>query len=189
MTDEPEPQDAQPAVSAADGYCPQCGSPRRAGAAFCSNCGTPLPARGEDSGGVQSAAPGGDAQTGYQPPPPQGYVPASPGYQPLPPPGYQPPPPPGYGYGYGYQSAPLQQRTNGFSIASLVLGIVWIYWIGSVLALVFGYIAKNQIDQSNGTQSGRGMAIAGIVLGWIGVATLVLVIFLAAVGAASSPTP
>jgi Domain of unknown function (DUF4190) len=58
----------------------------------------------------------------------------------------------------------------------MVLGILWIYWIGSILALVFGYIAKSQIDRSGGTQSGRGMAIAGIVLGWIGVAVLVVTI-------------
>src|SRR5581483_6890252 len=61
------------------------------------------------------------------------------------------------------------QSTNGFAIASLVLGILWLYWIGSVLALVFGYVAKGQIDRSGGYQGGRGLAIAGIVLGWIGV--------------------
>lgn len=65
-----------------------------------------------------------------------------------------------------------QQQTNGFAVKSLVLGIIWIFWIGSVLALVFGYIAKRQIDRSGGAQGGRGLAIAGIVLGWIGVATL-----------------
>jgi uncharacterized protein DUF4190 len=69
----------------------------------------------------------------------------------------------------------------------LVLGIVWIYWIGSVLALIFGYVGKSQIDGSNGTQGGRGMAIAAIVLGWVGVGTLILVIVLAAIGAASAP--
>lgn len=68
----------------------------------------------------------------------------------------------------------MPSRTNGLAIASMVLGIVWIYWIGSVLALIFGYMAKNQIDQSEGRETGRGMAIAGIVLGWIGVGTLVL---------------
>ena len=70
--------------------------------------------------------------------------------------------------------ANMPSRTNGLAIASMVLGIVWIYWIGSVLALIFGYMAKNQIDQSEGRETGRGMAIAGIVLGWIGVGTLVL---------------
>lgn len=69
-------------------------------------------------------------------------------------------------YSYGY-TAPV--KTNGMAIAAMVLGILWLYWIGSILALVFGYISRRQIDESNGTQGGRGMAIAGIVLGWVGV--------------------
>jgi hypothetical protein len=77
----------------------------------------------------------------------------------------------------------VQQRTNGMAVASLVLGIVWIMWIGSVLALVFGYIAKGQIEASNGTESGTGLAVAGIVLGWVGVGFLVLYIILVAAGA------
>jgi hypothetical protein len=61
----------------------------------------------------------------------------------------------------------------------MVLGLVWVYWIGSILALVFGYIALGQIKRSEGRQTGRGMAIAGVVLGWVGVALLVLVIIVA----------
>ena len=69
-----------------------------------------------------------------------------------------------------------QQRTNGFAVASLVLGILWIFWLGSLLALVFGFIAKRQIDQSGGAQSGSGLAIAGIVFGCVGACTLLLVL-------------
>ena len=65
-------------------------------------------------------------------------------------------------------------HTNGYAIASMVLGILWVYWIGSILALVFGYVAKGQIDRSGGMETGRGMAIAGIVLGWVGVGLFVL---------------
>lgn len=65
-----------------------------------------------------------------------------------------------------------QPKPNGFAIASLVLGILWVYWIGSILALIFGIVGKNQIDKSNGMQSGRGMAVAGIVLGWVGIGIL-----------------
>lgn len=68
------------------------------------------------------------------------------------------------------------RTTNGFAIASLVLGIVWAMGVGSILALVFGYMAKSQIDQSADEETGRGMAIAGIVLGWVGVGFLVLMI-------------
>jgi hypothetical protein len=87
--------------------------------------------------------------------------------------GQQPPYP--YGqppYGYPGQSA----GTNGLAIASMVLGILWLYWVGSILALIFGYVARRQIRERH--QSGGGMAVAGIVLGWIGIATLVLVIVL-----------
>ena len=66
------------------------------------------------------------------------------------------------------------QKTNGMAIASLVLGILWLFWIGSVLALVFGYLAKSQIDGSRGVEGGRGLAIAGIVLGWVGIGLLIL---------------
>jgi hypothetical protein len=75
--------------------------------------------------------------------------------------------------------------TNGKAIASLVLGIVWLCSLGSILALIFGYMAKNEIDESGGTQGGRGLAIAGIVLGWIGVGALLLFLLLWALGAAT----
>ena len=74
-----------------------------------------------------------------------------------------------YPYPYPY---PPPQRTNGMAIASMVLGILWLYWIGSILALVFGYVAKKQIRERG--EAGGGMATAGIVLGWIGVGILVL---------------
>ncbi len=87
-----------------------------------------------------------------------------------------PPPPPGYPYGPppGTPYYVVQRRTNGLAIASMVLGILWIYWIGSILALIFGYIARKQIKERG--DDGNGMAIAGIVLGWIGVATLVVML-------------
>ena len=58
------------------------------------------------------------------------------------------------------------------AIASLVLGIVG-FW---PLALVFGYVGKGQIDRSGGREGGRGLAIAGIVLGYVGLAFTILVI-------------
>jgi hypothetical protein len=145
-----------------------------------------------------------DPPAGYGPPPPApppGYGQPPPGYGQAPPPGYgqQPPPygqqPPGYGApppGYGAPPPPpyggyaqpyVARKTNGMAIASLILGALWLYWIGSVLALIFGYIGKSQIDNSGDTQDGRGMAVAGIVLGWIGVAVLVIVLIAIAAGA------
>lgn len=111
-----------------------------------------------------------------QPAPP--VPPGPPGYPP--PPGY--PAPPGYPpqvYGQPPYGAPQYGqpsygpvKTNGMAVASLVLGILWIYWIGSILALIFGYLARNQIKARG--ETGDGMAVAGIVLGWIGVGVLLL---------------
>jgi hypothetical protein len=105
-------------------------------------------------GGWPQPAPYG----GYQGAPPQGGYPQPFGQQ--------------YGQPYGgYPYAP-PRTTNGFAIASMVLGILWLYWFGSILALVFGYVAQSQIRERG--EAGGGMATAGIVLGWIGVGFLAL---------------
>lgn len=84
---------------------------------------------------------------------------------------------------------PAPRTTNGFAVASLVLGIVFIGGIGSILALIFGYIARNQIDESNSIEGGRGMAIAGIVLGWVGLGLVALMIVLMLAGPIAMPGP
>ncbi|OPC81453.1 hypothetical protein B4N89_11270 [Embleya scabrispora] len=84
---------------------------------------------------------------------------------------------PPHAYGYyqpGYGGHLPQPGTNGLAIASMILGIVWIYWLGSLLAVIFGHIALAQTARTG--QEGRGMAIAGVVLGWVGMAVLAVVI-------------
>ena len=74
--------------------------------------------------------------------------------------GWPPPFPPGPGAVPGQPNGPT---TSGLAIASLVLGLVWCYGIGSVLAIILGVRAKKQ--SGNGERSlGDGMATAGIVL-------------------------
>lgn len=70
-------------------------------------------------------------------------------------------------------------RTSGYAIASLVLGLTWLCGIGSILAILFGGVGVTEIDSSNGHITGRGMAVAGIILGIIGTA-FTLLSFLAA---------
>ncbi|MCZ2806879.1 DUF4190 domain-containing protein [Modestobacter sp. VKM Ac-2983] len=125
--------------------------------------------------GSQHPGPQGHTNPSYGSSAPHGQ-PYGPPYGPPPGPPYGPPgapygPPP---YGYGY---PPPQRTNGLAIASMVLGIVWLYWIGSILALVFGYVAKKQIRERG--EGGDGMATAGIVLGWVGIGVLAIPLVLA----------
>src|SRR3954471_16308421 len=69
--------------------------------------------------------------------------------------------------------------SNGFCVASLVLGIIGIpafcaAGIPAVLAIVFGVIGYNQVSKSGAEGGGKGMAIAGIVLGGIGCIIAVL---------------
>jgi Domain of unknown function (DUF4190) len=93
---------------------------------------------------------------------------------------YGPPP-------YGYQDyGPPNRATNGMAIASMVLGILWLWGVGSILALVFGYVGRSQIRQRN--EGGNGMAIAGIVLGWLGVGLLIFWIVVFAAAANSDPS-
>ncbi|WP_306364277.1 DUF4190 domain-containing protein [Nocardia sp. CC227C] len=122
-------------------------------------------------------------------PPPQAN-PSAPGYQ-------QQAPAPGPGPAYGYQSgghappgypqsgytpygyAP-QRATNGMAIASLVvsiLGLATLFFcllpIGSLVGLILGAVALNQLKQSR--QEGRGLALGGI---WVGAAGLALGVLL-----------
>ena len=55
-----------------------------------------------------------------------------------------------------------------------ILGLTLFPTIGSIIGLILGYMARNQIRDSGGTIGGEGLAKAGIILGWIGVALAVL---------------
>jgi hypothetical protein len=81
-------------------------------------------------------------------------------------------------------SAPTGQ-TPGKATASLVLGIVGLVIcpvVCSVLAVVFGKQAKQEIAANPG-MGGAGLAQAGVVLGWVGIALAALgAVFFLAVG-------
>jgi hypothetical protein len=112
-----------------------------------------------------SYPPGSYPQGGFPPvsqsaPGPYPPAPAFPGQAPGG--GYQSPPVPGY---WSQPPAPgfvPVTRTNGLAIASLVLGILWLFWLGSLVGLILGLVALKQIKDRN--QGGRGIAIAGVVL-------------------------
>jgi hypothetical protein len=135
----------------------------------------------------------------YSPPGyPPGYPPAYPADYPMPPippippmppaygapPGYGGPPypPPGYGppsYPGGYYATPdyrVQPGTNGLAIASLISSFTGFLCcaVGSIVAIVLGVVALNQIKQTR--QEGYGLAVTGIV---IGVGTLVVFLIVA----------
>jgi hypothetical protein len=57
-----------------------------------------------------------------------------------------------------------------------VAGFLWLGWFGSILAVIFGHIALGQIKNAGGRETGTGLAVAGLVLGYMGVASLLLVL-------------
>jgi hypothetical protein len=75
-----------------------------------------------------------------------------------------------------------QQRTNGFAIAALVLGVASAMCFGllfvlPLLAIIFGHVALDRIALAQGSEKGRGLAVAGAVLGWVFLVPIVLISF------------
>jgi hypothetical protein len=68
-------------------------------------------------------------------------------------------------------------RTSGLAIASLVTGLFfWCWVIPGIVAIVLGHLALESIEDSGGAKTGRGMAVAGIVLGWVGIGIVGLLV-------------
>ncbi|GAA4836337.1 hypothetical protein GCM10023221_11830 [Luteimicrobium xylanilyticum] len=107
----------------------------------------------------------------YVQPQPQPQAPQQPyGAYPPPQPGYPPYP------GYGYPPYPVQAPMSGLAIASFVLSLVWLWGVGSVVALVLGLVALRQIKRTG--QRGRGFAIAGVAIAGATIVLLVLAVAL-----------
>ena len=76
------------------------------------------------------------------------------------------------------------RRTSGFAIASMVLGILGT----GIIAVIVGHVAMNDIKKTG--KDGKGMAIAGLVLGYITTAFWTIFwIAVLAVGASTSTSP
>ena len=71
------------------------------------------------------------------------------------------------------------------AIASLVCSLV-LCGIGSIVAIVLGHIAKRQIRESGGMQQGDGLATAGLIIGYIGLAIGLVYLVIVIVAIASS---
>ena len=81
-----------------------------------------------------------------------------------------PPPPAVYAYG---------PHTNSAAVASLVFGIVsWFLcpFVGGLLAVILGHVARGQIRRTG--EGGGGLAMAGLILGYLHLAAAVMVGFI-----------
>ena len=74
--------------------------------------------------------------------------------------------------------APAALRTDGMAIASLVLGVSVLFCGGltAIPAIILGHISRSKIEQSQGRLQGGGMALTGLILGYVGIGYLILVL-------------
>jgi len=75
----------------------------------------------------------------------------------------------------------LPAETSGKAIASLICGLFIFAFPLSILAIIFGHLSLSEIRKSAGRLKGRGMAIAGLILGYGGVAAIPLILIIAAI--------
>ncbi len=79
------------------------------------------------------------------------------------------------------QSPTAAEGTSGKATASLICGIFFFFWPVAVVAIILGHIARGEIRRSGGRLKGAGTAMAGLVLGYIGVAIIPVILIVAAI--------
>ena len=127
-------------------FCTNCGQELQEDWAVCPKCGTRISATSV----IEAETPRGEPAPASEPRSAPVVAPASP-------------------------VPPTQPGTSGSAVASLVLGILWLWGVGSLLAVVLGFRARSQIKQSDGRVGGNGLAVAGITLGVVGIFGAILV--------------
>ncbi len=158
-------------------FCPECGAPNDDDSVYCGNCGTPLdpdalPAIAADEAPAAEFVEELDAGAPEQVP----EVPSGVDERSTVPAPSEPP-------SAVYRATVAQ--TSGMAIASLVMGIAgWtlLPFLGSILAVVFGYAARREIRRQPEQLTGDGLAIAGLVLGWLMIGVSVVGLILGGIG-------
>ncbi|HEV2621693.1 MAG TPA: DUF4190 domain-containing protein [Frateuria sp.] len=77
---------------------------------------------------------------------------------------------------------PAYRTTSAMAVVSLVFGIAaWCMLpvVGAIVAIVCGHLARGEIRRSQGQQEGDGLAIAGLVLGYVQLAFGMVVLLFA----------
>lgn len=75
-------------------------------------------------------------------------------------------------------------ETSGKAIGALILGILSLTSCGpiaGIIAIILGNSATDEINRSGGRLAGEGLAKAGVIMGWVSIALLVVVILFACV--------
>jgi len=81
-------------------------------------------------------------------------------------------------------TAPVQSKTSALAIWSLVLGILGMFCFSifaAIPAVICGHTALSRIKRSGGMLEGNGLAIGGLVTGYLSIAMIPLIAMLVAI--------
>lgn len=70
-------------------------------------------------------------------------------------------------------------ETSGKAIGSLICGLMFFFFPIAIVAIVLGHLSLGEIRRSAGRLTGRGVAVAGLVLGYAGVSVIPIMIIAA----------
>ena len=70
-------------------------------------------------------------------------------------------------------------ETSGMAVGSLICGIFFGFFPAAITAVVLGHISRSEIRRSAGRLKGDGMALAGLILGYVGISILPILIIAA----------
>src|SRR5713226_3663371 len=70
-------------------------------------------------------------------------------------------------------------QTDGKAIASLILGFFFFLLPAAIVAVILGHMSLSEIRKSAGRLKGEGLAIGGLVLGYMGLAVIPVLIIAA----------
>jgi type IV pilus assembly protein PilA len=136
---------------------------------FCSKCGATMP-------DIAAACPQCGAAVASAPPAPAPAAAAAPAPGRVAPAQWQPAPP--------ARPYPGHQETEGKAVGSLILGILAMFPFGfltGIPAIILGHLSRKSIRESLGRLRGEGMALAGLIMGYISIAFIPVVLIMAAI--------
>jgi len=89
-----------------------------------------------------------------------------------------------------------QKKTAGIAITSLVLGIIglltiWLCGIGvlfAIPAVICGHIGYSRVKKSAGALAGDGLALSGLIIGYLSIALLAAIIPISLMSAIAVPS-
>lgn len=87
--------------------------------------------------------------------------------------------------GVSEQGVPVARQTEPLAIASLACGLasfLVIPVLGGIAAIVLGHLARASIRRSSGTREGSGVALSGLLLGYLNLLAIAAVVLLILVG-------